>query len=68
MVVDSILTALSPSSISVLSRAKHRAKENGIAPSDMDEATRQKAEAKYLNYYELYQEANPDAQGVAPFH
>jgi pre-mRNA-processing factor 39 len=34
----------------------------------MDETTRHKAEAKYLKYYELPDEADADAQGPAVFN
>lgn len=35
---------------------------------DLDEAAVEKAEARYFNYYELFGEPNPAAQGPASFN
>lgn len=57
--------ASSPVSIS---KDKFAAKDNGLPVGELDAATRQKAEARYFNYYELYAEPDPKATGTADFH
>ncbi|ROW16163.1 hypothetical protein VPNG_01863 [Cytospora leucostoma] len=51
-----------------ISKDKFAAKENGLPLSELDEATRQKAEARYFSYYELYTDPDPKAAGPADFH
>lgn len=57
-----------PSSISVLTKANSAGKENGVAGAEMDEATRHRAEARYLRYYELQGEPDVEGQGTALFN
>ncbi|KAK2026106.1 pre-mRNA-processing factor 39 [Colletotrichum zoysiae] len=57
-----------PSSISLLSKATANGKENGVAGAEMDEATRYRAEARYLRYYELQGEPELEGQATAPFN
>ncbi|KAH0427912.1 mRNA splicing protein [Colletotrichum camelliae] len=56
-----------PGSISVLAKAKS-GKENGVGGGELDEATRHRAEARYLKYYELPTEPDAEGQGTAPFN
>ncbi len=51
-----------------ITKPKADEKENGALVGELDEATRQKAEARYFNYYELYADPDPSAQGPATFH
>lgn len=55
-----------PTSTSALD--KQSLKENGSARGPLDEATRLKAEASYINYFEYYGDADADAQGTASFN
>lgn len=55
----------SPPSLAVLDRPT--TKENGVAKTPLDDATRAKAECGYPAYYEYYMEADSNAQGTAPF-
>jgi pre-mRNA-processing factor 39 len=57
-----------PSSISTLSKDASGATENGTGVSELNEATKFKAEAKYLNFYQLHADPDPAAQGTAPFN
>ncbi|KAL2757116.1 hypothetical protein ACRALDRAFT_1062720 [Sodiomyces alcalophilus JCM 7366] len=57
-----------PPSISVLADSKVAGKENGVAGSEMDEATKAKAEARYLPYYQLQGSVAAEGQGTATFH
>ncbi|PFH62553.1 hypothetical protein XA68_13135 [Ophiocordyceps unilateralis] len=43
-------------------------KENGVAGGELDEASRHKAEARLVFFYETYVEPNPSAQGPADFN
>ncbi|KAI4867862.1 pre-mRNA-processing factor 39 [Hypoxylon rubiginosum] len=54
-----------PPSLAVLDRPT--TKENGVAKTPLDDATRAKAECGYPAYYEYYMEADSNAQGTAPF-
>ncbi|KAL3306807.1 pre-mRNA-processing factor 39 [Colletotrichum asianum] len=56
-----------PGSISVLAKAKS-GKENGVGGGELDDATRHRAEARYLKYYELPNEPDAEGQGTAPFN
>ncbi|KAK2611003.1 hypothetical protein N8I77_004386 [Diaporthe amygdali] len=51
-----------------ISKDKFAAKDNGVPLGELDEATQQKAEARYFSFYELYVEPDPKAQGTATFH
>jgi pre-mRNA-processing factor 39 len=51
-----------------ISKDKFAAKDNGLPVGELDEATREKAEARYYNYYELYADPDPKATGPADFH
>lgn len=44
------------------------AKENGASRGELDEAAKQKAEARHLNFFELHAEPNDEAQGPADFN
>lgn len=50
-----------------ISKDKFAAKENGLPLGELDEATRQIAEARYFSYYELYTDPDPKATGPADF-
>ncbi|KAI5927791.1 pre-mRNA-processing factor 39 [Camillea tinctor] len=54
-----------PTSLSVLD--KTTVKENGVAKSPLDDATRAKAEGRYPTYYEYYAEGDATAAGTVPF-
>jgi pre-mRNA-processing factor 39 len=60
--------SLRPPSVSVFSKSKAGAKENGLTTAELDESTKVKAEAKYWNFYDLHGDADPDAQGQASFN
>lgn len=63
-----MLTKPRPPSVSVLAKAKAAGgKENGAA-AELDEASRAKAEARYMCYYQLYSDADPNATGTATFN
>lgn len=53
--------------MSVYSKSGPGQKENGLALAELDDATKDKAEAKYRSYYDLHGDANPEAQGPASF-
>lgn len=49
--------------------ARQPPKENGAAArAELDEASKPKAEARYLSFYELHSEPQADAQGPADFN
>lgn len=48
--------------------ARQPAKENGAGRGEMDDASKPKAEARYLSFFELHSEVQPDAQGAADFN
>ncbi|KAI1333370.1 pre-mRNA-processing factor 39 [Xylariaceae sp. FL0255] len=54
-----------PASLSLLDKPSF--KESGGVRPVMDEATRQKAECRYPNYYEYYVETDASVPGTAPF-
>lgn len=54
-----------PPSLAVLDRPT--TKENGVAKTPLDDATRAKAESRYPAYYEYYMEGDSGTQGTAPF-
>lgn len=43
-------------------------KDVDMSVGELDEASRQKAELRFFNYYQLYIEPDPNAQGPASFH
>ncbi|KAL1888014.1 hypothetical protein Cpir12675_006331 [Ceratocystis pirilliformis] len=58
-----------PASVAVASRARSGGKEDGPTVIEMDEATRQKAESMYYNYYDFHCMTEDAAlTGTAPFH
>ena len=60
---------ISPPSVASYAKASSSAKENGATRGELDEASRHKAEARYLNFYEIHSEQSAsDAQGPASFH
>ncbi|KAH8177634.1 pre-mRNA-processing factor 39 [Sarocladium implicatum] len=48
--------------------ARQPAKENGASKGEIDAASKPKAEARYLSFYELHPEPQSDAQGPADFN
>lgn len=56
-----------PASVAAADGAISAGKENGVSEG-MDEATRAKAEAKYLTFYQLHASATVEGQGNAPFN
>ncbi|KAF4993852.1 hypothetical protein FGRMN_6183 [Fusarium graminum] len=56
-----------PSSVAKLSSGVG-AKENGAVRGELDEASKQRAEAQYFHFYEVHGEPDPDAQGTADFN
>ncbi|EGR47785.1 uncharacterized protein TRIREDRAFT_22598 [Trichoderma reesei QM6a] len=58
-----------PVSITAASKGGSGAKENGASPvGELDEASKRKAQTRYLNFYEAHQEPAADAQGAADFN
>lgn len=60
------LTTCSPTSVAKLSTGS--GKENGAARGELDEASKQRAEAQYVHFYEVHGEPDADAQGNADFN
>lgn len=56
-----------PPSIATVSKVGTGAKENGASRGELDEAAKQKAEARHLRFFELHTEPDNDAQGPADF-
>ncbi|RSL63489.1 hypothetical protein CEP53_004412 [Fusarium sp. AF-6] len=56
-----------PSSVAKLSMGEGL-KENGAAQVELDETSKQKAEARYVHYYETHGEPDPNAQGNVDFN
>lgn len=54
--------------MAIFPKLKLGAKENGIPLGDLDEPTRQKAEARYYSFYQLHADPDMEAQGTAEFH
>lgn len=63
-----LLTFNRPASVATLYKSGDSAKENGAPRGELDEASRAKAEARYWNFYEVYAEPDPEAQGTADFN
>jgi pre-mRNA-processing factor 39 len=57
-----------PPSVSPFAKDKLGAKENGVSGPELDDTARLKSEARYLSYYQLFQEPDPNAQGPAEFN
>ncbi|TDZ24068.1 Pre-mRNA-processing factor 39 [Colletotrichum orbiculare MAFF 240422] len=57
-----------PNSVSALKSAVVGDKENGAGAGELDEATKHRAEARYLRYYELPNEPDVEGQGTALFN
>ncbi|KAF4974039.1 hypothetical protein FZEAL_9011 [Fusarium zealandicum] len=57
-----------PSSVAKLSHGADGLKENGAALGELDDASKQRAEARYLHFYEIHGEPDPEAQGNADFN
>lgn len=57
-----------PPSIASVSKVGDGAKENGASRGELDEAAKQKAEARHLRFFELHGEPNDEAQGPADFN
>ncbi|PNP53121.1 hypothetical protein THARTR1_06331 [Trichoderma harzianum] len=57
-----------PASISTASKSGSGAKENGASLGELDEASKRKAQTRYLNFYEAHPEPNTEAQGAADFN
>ncbi|CAG7556852.1 unnamed protein product [Fusarium equiseti] len=55
-----------PTSVAKLSTTN--SKENDAARGELDEASKQRAEARYVHFYEVHGEPDPDAQGNADFN
>ncbi|EYB24363.1 hypothetical protein FG05_01244 [Fusarium graminearum] len=55
-------------SSSVAKLSTESGKENGAAKGELDEASRQRAEAQYVHFYEVHGEPEADAQGNADFN
>jgi pre-mRNA-processing factor 39 len=62
-------SAFRPPSITSAASGGNEAKENGLNQLELDEASRKRAEARYLNFYEIHNDYDiPDAEGQASFH
>ena len=48
--------------------ARHPTKENGNSSGELDDASKPRAEARYLSFFELHSEPQADAQGPADFN
>ncbi|KAF7548252.1 hypothetical protein G7046_g8738 [Stylonectria norvegica] len=57
-----------PSSVALLSNGGESAKENGASLGELDEASRHRAETRYLSFYETHAEPDSNAQGTADFN
>lgn len=51
-----------------ISKSTIASKENGTTGGELDEASRRKAEARLLAFYETHTEPNTAAQGPADFN
>jgi len=60
------LTTSRPTSVAKLSTTN--SKENDAARGELDEASKQRAEARYVHFYEVHGEPDADAQGNADFN
>ncbi|KKA30196.1 hypothetical protein TD95_001923 [Thielaviopsis punctulata] len=56
-----------PTSVAAAARARTGGKENGTTVIEMDEATRQKAEAVYFNYYDFHSIIDSTSTDTVPF-
>lgn len=63
-----LTTFFRPSSVVAAALKSTGAKENGVARGELDDASRQKAEARHWAFYQLHGEPNADAQGPADFN
>jgi pre-mRNA-processing factor 39 len=54
--------------VAAVSKLKSNAKENGLQPGELDEASKLKAEAHYYSYYMLETDPDQEAQGNATFN
>lgn len=57
-----------PASISSAAKSASGSKENGTVSGELDEASKHKAEARLLTFYEAHAEPNTTAQGPADFN
>lgn len=57
-----------PPSVSSLSKSDTAKDINGTSGGELDAASKHRAEARYLNFYEAHQEPDADAQGSADFN
>lgn len=64
----SVLTDARPPSVAKVSKSESGARENGVHRSELDETSRQKAEARHLSFFELHTEPDAEAQGPADFN
>ncbi|RBR24797.1 uncharacterized protein FIESC28_02365 [Fusarium coffeatum] len=55
-----------PTSVAKLSTTN--SKDNDVARGELDEASKQRAEARYVHFYEVHGEPDSDAQGNADFN
>jgi hypothetical protein len=68
--IMSVLLTIDDSSPSTVLKvaARNPTKENGASKGELDVASKPKAEARYLSFYELHSELQADTQGPANFH
>ncbi|KAH7022545.1 hypothetical protein EDB80DRAFT_694990 [Ilyonectria destructans] len=57
-----------PPSVAKLSNGAESAKENGAAQGELDDASKRRAEARFLQFFETHGEPDPNAQGTADFN
>ena len=69
LIWEKLIFAIRPPSVTESAKQRLASKENGLPPvGELDPATRQKAEARYFNFYELWVDPDPEAQGAASFN
>ncbi|KAH7137161.1 hypothetical protein B0J13DRAFT_559059 [Dactylonectria estremocensis] len=57
-----------PPSVAKLSKGGENAKENGAARGELDEGSMRRAETRFLQFFEVHGEPDPNAQGNADFN
>lgn len=54
--------------MSIFSKVKAASKDDAATLPELDESTLRKAESRFYNFWQLYDDPDPAAQGPAPFN